>query len=383
MKVALVHEWLTTLAGSERVFEALIEMYPDADLFCVVDFLGLKDRGLLKGKTPQTTFIQHLPFARKRFRNYLPLMPIAIEQLDLSGYDLIISSHHAVAKGVITGPDQLHVSYVHSPMRYAFDLQHQYLRESGLDRGLMSLITRAILHRLRLWDVIASNRVDHFVANSSFIERRIFRCYRREAEVIHPPVRIHAFDSMRPKEDFYLTASRMVPYKRMDLIVEAFSRTPQRKLVVIGDGPEMKKIRKAQKPNIELLGYQPDSVLKDHLERAKAFVFAAEEDFGILPVEAQAAGTPVIAFGKGGVLDTVIPLDDAGGRAPTGMFFEDQSAESLKQAIDVFEKNETAFSASAIRSHAQNFSEERFKRAFTAFVDQKLKAFRDKLPSDA
>ena len=383
MKVALVHEWLTTLAGSERVFEALIEMYPDADLFCVVDFLGLKDRGLLKGKTPQTTFIQHLPFARKRFRNYLPLMPIAIEQLDLSGYDLILSSHHAVAKGVITGPDQLHLSYVHSPMRYAFDLQHQYLRESGLDRGLMSLITRAILHRLRLWDVIASNRVDHFVANSSFIRRRIFRCYRREAEVIHPPVRIHAFDSMRPKEDFYLTASRMVPYKRMDLIVEAFSRTPQRKLVVIGDGPEMKKIRKAQKPNIELLGYQPDSVLKDHLERARAFVFAAEEDFGILPVEAQAAGTPVIAFGKGGVLDTVIPLDDARGRAPTGMFFEDQSAESLRRAIDVFEKNETAFSASAIRSHAQNFSEERFKRAFTAFVDQKLKAFRDKLPSDA
>lgn len=371
LKIALVHEWLSTYAGSERVLESLIELFPEADLFAVVDVLSKEERRFLKGKIPKLTFIQRLPFAKSRFRHYLPLMPIAIEQLDLSGYELILSSSHAVAKGVVTGPDQLHISYVHSPMRYAWDLQHAYLRESGLERGFKGWITRYLLHRLRLWDQATSHRVDHFISNSDFIRRRIFRCYRREATVIHPPVRVSKFKAEPQREDFYLTASRMVPYKRMDLIVEAFSKTPGRRLMVIGDGPEMKKIRKLQTPNIELLGYQDDTVLQHYLEKAKAFVFAAEEDFGILPVEAQAAGAPVIAYGKGGVLETVIPLN--GTKAPpTGIFFESQTTESLLKALERFEKAQTKFRAEQIRAHAEKFSEARFQRVLMDFVLEKV-----------
>jgi glycosyltransferase involved in cell wall biosynthesis len=375
MKIALIHEWLTTHAGSERVLEALIRLYPTADVFAVVDFLPADERAWLQGKTPKPTFIQKLPFAQSKFRHYLPLMPLAIEQLDLSGYDLILSSHHAVAKGVITGPNQLHISYVHSPMRYAWDLQHQYLRESSLDRGIKSGITRYLLHRLRLWDQASANRVDHFVSNSDFIKKRIWRCYRREAMVIHPPVEVSRFGAHAQREGFYLAASRMVPYKRMNLIVEAFSQTPHRKLIVIGDGPEMGKIRKLAGSNVTLMGYQEDSVLKTHLEKARAFVFAAEEDFGILPVEAQAAGAPVIAFGKGGALETVIPLDHPESQAPTGLFFKEQTAESLLQALDRFEAAESQFSASEIRAHAEKFSTDRFLKAYSDFVKGKVEEF--------
>lgn len=342
------------------MLEALIALYPWADVFCVVDFLAPKDRALLKGKTPKTTFIQRLPFARQKFRHYLPLMPLAIEQFDLRGYDLIVSSHHAVAKGVLTGPDQVHISYVHSPMRYAWDLQGQYLHESGLDRGLKGLLTRYLLHRLRLWDVISSNRVDAFIANSDFIRRRIARCYRREASVIHPPVRVETFDAQRPRDRFYLAASRLVPYKRMNLIVEAFSRTPERPLIVIGEGPEFKRLSRLAAPNVTLLGFQSDAVLKDHLERCRAFVFAAEEDFGILPVEAQAAGAPVIAFGKGGVLETVIPVGSDLDRPATGVFFDHQTPEALLEALERFEALEGHFDAAALRRHAERFSEARF-----------------------
>jgi glycosyltransferase involved in cell wall biosynthesis len=302
-------------------------------------------------------------------------MPLAIEQLDLSSYDLILSSHHAVAKGVITGPNQLHISYVHSPMRYAWDLQHQYLRESRLDRGLKGWITRYLLHRLRLWDQASANRVDHFVSNSEFIKKRIWRCYRREATVIHPPVEFARFEAQRSREDFYLAASRLVPYKRMDLIVAAFSQTPHRKLIVIGDGPEMGKIRKLAGPNITLLGYQDDEILKAHLEKAKAFVFAAEEDFGILPVEAQAAGAPIIAYGKGGALETVIPLKNPRNKPPTGLFFKEQTVESLLEALDQFEAAAKEFNPSEIRLHAEKFGTERFLKAYSDFVKSKVEEF--------
>ena len=375
MKVALIHEWLSTYAGSERVLEAMIHLYPEADLFAVVDVLPEAERTFLQGKTPKTTFIQKLPFARSQFRHYLPLMPLAIEQLDLSGYDLILSSHHAVAKGVITGPNQLHISYVHSPMRYAWDLQHQYLQESGLDRGIKSGITRYLLHRLRLWDQASANRVDHFVSNSDFIKKRIWRCYRREATVIHPPVELTRFEAHAQREDFYLAASRLVPYKRMDLIVEAFSQTPHRRLIVIGDGPEMGKIRKLAGSNVTLMGYQGDGVLKAHLEKARAFVFAAEEDFGILPVEAQAAGAPVIAFGKGGALETVIPLHNPQNQPPTGLFFEEQTVESLLEGVDQFEAEETQFSSADIRIHAETFSTERFLKTYSDYVKRKIEEF--------
>ena len=368
MKIAIVHDWLVTYAGAERVLEQMLVMYPDADLYAVCDFLAESDRAFLHGKLPDTTFIQRLPFARRKYRTYLPLMPLAIEQLNLSAYDLVISSSHAVAKGVLTGPDQLHLSYVHSPIRYAWDLQHQYLRESRLDTGLKGWAAKWLLHKMRLWDVRTANGVDHFVANSTFIARRIWKVYRREAEVIHPPVAVDSFKLTVPKEDFYLTASRMVPYKRIDLIVRAFSKMPERKLVVIGDGPDRTRIQALSSSNVRFMGYQPFRVLRDYMQRARGFVFAAEEDFGIVPVEAMACGTPVLAFGKGGVLETVV-------EGETGLFFREQSVDSLMEGIRRFEVAYQSFDPHLIRAQAETFSEERFRKAFSSLVEQKWKAF--------
>lgn len=364
-RVAIVHDWLVTYAGAERVLEQMLACFPQADVFSLVDFV--EDRKFLHGKRATTSFIQRLPLARKKYRAYLPLMPIAIEQLDLSAYDLVISSSHAVAKGVLTGPDQVHISYVHSPIRYAWDLQHQYLEQSNLTRGLRSIMARAVLHYIRNWDTRTSNAVDHFVANSQFIARRIKKVYHRDSRVIFPPVDVQSFLVGEDKEDFYLTASRMVPYKKIDLIVEAFSRMPGKRLVVIGDGPEMRAIRAKAGPNIEILGYQPFSVLHDHMRRAKAFVFAAEEDFGIAPVEAQACGTPVIAFGKGGVLETVRELGDP---HPTGIFFREQSVPSIVAAVREFEQNAQRFSPHDCRLNAERFSIATFRERFMAFVEQ-------------
>ena len=372
MKVAIVHEWLTSFAGSERVLEQLIKCHPDADLFTVCDFIDEKERQFVANKHTTTTFIQHLPGAKKHYRQYLPLMPFAIEQLDLSGYDLVISSNHAVAKGVLTGPDQLHISYVHSPIRYAWDLQHQYLQESGLNKGLKGWAAKWILHKMRLWDVRTANGVDDFIANSQFISRRINKVYGREAGVIYPPVAVNDFTLCEKKEDFYFTASRMVPYKKMDLIVEAFSTMPDKRLIVIGDGPDFAKVKSKAGPNVELMGYQSFSVLKDFMQRAKAFVFAAEEDFGITPVEAQACGTPVIAFGKGGALETVRP-DSV--ENPTGLFYGEQSVDALCAAVMKFEESSELFTPSACRSNAMCFSEERFVDEWNTFVSEKWANF--------
>ncbi|HCN9284437.1 TPA: glycosyltransferase, partial [Escherichia coli] len=304
----LVADWLVTYAGSEKVIAEFIKLFPQSDLYSVIDFLSDESRSRFMNKRAKTTFIQKLPKAKSNYQRYLPFMPLAIEQLDVSKHEIILSSSHAVAKGVLTGPDQLHISYVHSPIRYAWDLQHQYLREVGLDKGIKSYIARMLLHKIRLWDCRTANGVDHFIANSQFIARRIKKVYGRDADVIYPPVDVNRFELNFNKEDYFFTASRLVPYKRIDLIVEAFSEMPNRKLVVIGDGPEMQKIKSKAKTNIEILGYQPDSVMQEYMRNAKAFVFAAEEDFGIIPVEAQACGTPVIAFGKGGALETIRPL---------------------------------------------------------------------------
>jgi glycosyltransferase involved in cell wall biosynthesis len=296
-------------------------------------------------------------------------MPIAIEQVDLSGYDLVISSSHAVAKGVLTGPNQVHISYVHSPIRYAWDLQHQYLRESHLTTGIKSAMARVLLHYIRGWDSRSANGVDHLLANSHFIARRIKKAYQREATVIYPPVDLASLSLCTQKEDFYVTASRMVPYKRIDLIVRAFSQTPERRLVVIGDGPEMKRIKSVAGENVTILGHQPFDVLVDHLRRARAFVFAAEEDFGISVVEAQACGTPVIAFGRGGVLESVVglPLD-----RPTGVFFGEQTLESLLEAVSRFEDNAHLLDHRQCRRNAERFSSENFKTALTSFIDARL-----------
>lgn len=360
MRVAIVHDWLTVYAGAERVLKQMIEAFPQADLFALVDFLPKEQRGFLGGRPVATSFIQRLPLARKKYRQYLPFMPLAIEQFDLSQYELVISSSHAVAKGVITGPGQVHISMCYSPIRYAWDLQHQYLAESGLDRGLKGVMARVVLHYIRLWDYRTANGVDHFIAISRFVAQRIKKIYGRESVLIYPPVDVDKFQLRVEKEDFYLTASRMVPYKRIDLIVEAFAHMPQRRLVVIGDGPDFAKVKAKASPNVQLLGYQPFDVLRDYMGRARAFVFAAEEDFGIAPVEAQACGTPVIAFGRGGATETVAPGE-------SGLFFHEQTIESLLQAVAAFEDRH--FDPVRVRANAEQFSRDRFVKQFVAMVD--------------
>ncbi|CAG9193184.1 Glycosyl transferase family 1 [Paraburkholderia sabiae] len=372
-RVALVHDWLAAYAGSEKVVEQILQLFPHADLYSVVDFFPEAQRGVLGGKRAHTSFIQHLPRARKSFRHYLPLMPLAIEQFDLSGYDLVISSNHAVAKGVLTGPHQVHVSYVHSPIRYAWDLQHQYLAEAGMQRGVKSWIVRLLLHYMRIWDHRTAQGVDAFVANSAFVGRRIRKAYGTEATVVYPPVDVERFELSTQREDVYLIASRMVPYKRIPLIVEAFAAMPSRRLVVIGDGTDFARAKACATPNVTLLGYQPDEVLVEWMQRARAFVFAAEEDFGISVVEAQACGTPVIALGRGGVREIVVESSDP--ERATGLFFNEQSVAAIVDAVERFEQL-PPFSAEVCRSNAMRFTKERFRREFMAVVESAVEAGR-------
>lgn len=372
--LGIVADWLVTYAGAERVIKEFVDLYPDSTLYSVVDFLSDNDRSNFQGKKAITSMIQNFPLSKRKYQNYLPFMPFAIEQLDVSKHDIVLSSSHAVAKGVITGPNQLHISYVHSPIRYAWDLQHQYLKESGLDSGIKGFLVRWLLHKIRIWDCRTANGVDHFIANSHFIARRIKKVYGRQADVIYPPVSVSNFDVCDVKENFYLTASRMVPYKKIDLIVEAFSRMPDKKLIVIGDGSEMKKIKSKASSNVEILGYQTNSVMKSYMEKAKAFVFAAEEDFGITPVEAQACGTPVIAYGRGGALETVIPI---GKSKPTGVFFEKQDIASLIQAVEGFESSSAVFEPVNCRSNALRFSDDRFRNEISDYINEKWHLFQN------
>lgn len=370
--IALVHDWLTTYVGGERVLEQMIELYPHAEVFSSIDILADSERGFLHGKKPRTTFAQNLPFVRKHYRQMLPLLMLAIEQLDMRDAELVLSSSSSIAKGVLTGPDQLHIAYVHSPMRYAWDLQHQYLREAGLEKGPKALVARWLLHKARLWDTRTANGVDHFVANSEFIARRIWKTYRREATVIYPPVDVDGFALREDKEEFYLTAQRMVPYKKVPAIVEAFRALPERRLVVVGDGPDMEKVKAAAGRNVEILGRQPTPVLRDLMQRAKAFVFAAEEDFGIAPVEAQACGTPVIAYGRGGALETV-----RGDRVmPSGLFFSSQTPGAIAAAVEEFERRSAHFLPQACRDSALRFGADVFRERFAAFVTEQWERFR-------
>jgi glycosyltransferase involved in cell wall biosynthesis len=364
-RVALVHDWFASYYGSERVVEQILACFPEADLFALVDLLG-DDRGFLGGRPVTTSFIQRLPFANPRFRHYLPLFPLAIEQFDLSGYDLVLSSSHAFAKGVLTGPDQLHVSYVHAPIRYAWEYQHEYLRESGLDKGVRGALVRWVLHRLRIWDHRTANGVDHFIANSEFIARRIHKIYRRDSVVIHPPVRVDDVATKADKEDHYLAVSRFVPYKHAHTIVAAFRALPQRKLLVIGDGPGLEAARRDASGNVTFLGFQPDQALRRHMASAKALIFAAEEDFGITPVEAQAAGTPVIAFAGGGALETVRGLDQP---RPTGVFFGEQTPAAIAEAVEQFERSGGVISGQDCRDNTLAFRPERFRQEFVREVE--------------
>lgn len=372
INVGIVADWLATYAGSEKVVKEFIDLYPSSELYSIIDYLSDSDRQLFHGKKANTTFIQNLPGARKKYQKYLPLMPLAIEQLDVSAHDIVLSSSHAVAKGILTSPDQLHISYVHSPIRYAWDLQHQYLKTAGLDHGIKGMLAKWMLHKIRLWDYRTANGVNNFIANSEFIARRIKKVYGREADVIYPPVDVERFVFNENKDDYFFTASRMVPYKRMDLIVEAFSQMPNKRLIVIGDGSEMKNIKSKATKNIEILGYQSDLVMQECMQKAKAFVFAAEEDFGITPVEAQACGTPVIAFRKGGSLETVRPI---GVNKATGIFFDKQEVSSLIDAIEKFTKIEDMINPQDCRENATRFSVSRFQKEMSAYVETKWKEF--------
>ena len=374
-RIALVHDWLTTYVGGERVLEQMIALYPQADVFTTIDVLAEHERGFLQGKRPITSFAQQLPLIAKHYRHFLPLLMVAIEQLDVSDCELVLSSSASIGKGVLTGPEQLHISYVHSPMRYAWDLQHQYLRDAGLDRGLRGLLAQWLLHKARLWDARTANGVDHFVANSEFIARRIWKVYRREATVIYPPVDVQGFGLQEDKEEFYLTASRLVPYKKVPTIVEAFRHLPGRRLVVVGEGGDMRKVRALAGPNVEILGYQPTAALRDLMQRAKAFVFAAEEDFGIAPVEAQACGTPVIAFARGGALETVRGSDHA---QPTGVFFHSQTPGAIAAAIQEFERSQGELTPRACRDNAVRFSVNVFRERYARFVHSRWEEFRSR-----
>lgn len=371
--IGIVADWLVAYAGAEKVIKEFIDLYPGSELYSVVDFLSDTSREQLHNKKAKTTFIQKLPFSKTKYQKYLPFMPLAIEQLDLSSHEVILSSSHAVAKGVLTGPDQLHISYVHSPIRYAWDLQHQYLQEAKLNNGVKGLLAKLILHKIRVWDYRTANGVDHFVANSKFISRRIKKAYGRHSDVIYPPVDVERFLLNENKDDYYFTASRLVPYKRIDLIVEAFSHMPDKKLVVIGDGSEMTKIKSKATKNIEILGYQENSVMQNYMRNAKAFVFAAEEDFGITPVEAQACGTPVIAYGKGGALETIRPI---GVDMATGIFFHKQDVASIIEAVSSFNSVSEKLEPNNCRKNAVKFSRERFQNEMKIYVEKKWEVFK-------
>jgi len=374
IKIAVVHEWLVTFGGSELVLRELLRLFPGAHVFTLIDAMDQPDRGFLGVGSTTTSFLNRLPGAQTRHRRFLPLFPAAVRSLDVGDFDLVISNSHAVAKNVRTHPGQLHLSYCLSPMRYAWDLREQYLAETGLSDGARGIAARALLEGLRRWDRKRTDGVDAFATLSHFVADRIRRAYDRDAEVVYPPVDTGFFTPGASSEagDYYVTASRFVPYKRVDLIARAFSSMPDRRLIVIGDGPDATKVRAAAADNVTLVGHVDRDRLRDLLRGARAFLFAAEEDFGIAPLEAQACGVPVIAFGRGGATETVRGLADP---RPTGVHFAEQSADAIVGAIMEFERASDRITRDACRANAEAFSEERFRSGFAAFVEREWAAF--------
>ena len=370
MKVAIVQEWLVTVGGSDKVVKAILDVFPDADIYTLVAKKEVCDELGIPWEKVHTSFIQKMPLGTKKHRAYLPLFPFAIEQFDLRGYDVVISSSHCVAKGILTKADQLHICYCHSPIRYCWDMYNEYLEESHLDKGFKSWLVRLMLHPIRQFDAIAGNRVDYYISNSDYVGQRIRKTYRRKATTIHPNIDISNFELCNDKQKYYLASSRLVAYKKIDTIIEAFNKMPDKKLVVIGGGPNLEAYRKLAKENVTVMGYQPFDVLKEKMQHAKAFVFAADEDFGMIPIEAQSCGTPVIAYGHGGSLETV-----NGGK--TGLFFNEQTPEAIVEAVNKFETmGLQPFAPADCRQWAEGFSEERFKREIKEFVEEKYEEFK-------
>ena len=368
MRVALIHYWLVNWRGGERVLRAIADLFPEADIFTHV-----ADPVIVREHFPDhkifTTFIGRLPGARRFYQRYLPLMPLALEQLDLRRYDLVISSESGPAKGVIVGPMATHICYCHSPMRYAWDMYHEYNERSGpLTRALMG----PVLHYMRLWDQTSAQRVDRYVANSQFVARRIEKYYRRPAEVIYPPVEVDNFVSSHPSEDFYLSVGQLVKYKRTDLLVQAFNAL-NRPLVIIGEGETLSTLRRIAKPNIRFLGRQSWDVIREHYSRCKALVFPGIEDFGMVPVEAMASGKPVIALGQGGVRETVVD-------GLTGLYFHEQTPKALAEAVHQFEGTVAKFDPQVIRAHAKQFSEQIFKDRFRSLIASTIGTIREPEP---
>lgn len=386
-RVAVVHEWLYTYAGAEKVLENILQLFPQAELYSLIDFLPQSQRQFLGGRKVRTSFLQRMPLVRRKHQYYLPLMPLAMERFDLSSYDVVISSSYAVAKGVLTGPNQLHLCYCHSPVRYAWDLQHQYLQQWRMNQGVRGLVATGILHKLRIWDHVTSNGVDRFFANSQFIAKRIWKTYRRRSTVVYPPVDTNQFQPGDIRSDHYVTVSRIVGYKRIDLLVDAFRQMPDRKLVVVGAGEDLDKIRAAAPSNVTFLGRAHDDILKATLQQARAFLFAAEEDFGISPVEAQACGIPVIAYGRGGALESIrgVWSGEMPHRDPTGVFFPTQTVPAVVDAVRFFEAHQALFHASSCIENSRRFAPVVFKRKFLDLAESSWQAFqiRDRDPNAA
>lgn len=375
MKTALVHDWVASLGGAEKCLELFHRLYPEAPLYTLffdkesIKRLGFTDEQL------HASMLQNRYKILERYRWYLPVFPYSIEQLDLSGYDLILSSSHCVAKGVLVRGDQMHICYCNNtPVRYAWDLTHAYLQEHRLMKGLKSILARLALHYMRLWDVSSANRVDYFIANSNYTAQRIWRVYRREAQVIYPPVDLQNFGLEENKGDYFLFVSRLVPYKKADLIIRAFNENGL-PLMVVGDGPAWAECRRLAGSNVEMLGWKDKEELARLMGRARALVFAADEDFGIVAAEAQACGTPVIALGWGGTAESVVPANGGNWHEATGVFFYEQNITSLNFAVKQFIAWEDKFSPRVIRQNAQRFGEERFCQEIVDFVNTKYQEF--------
>ncbi len=368
MNLAIVHEWLVNYYGSEKCVESFTSLFPEAPIYSLVDFLSDEERNIItKGKKATTSFIQRLPFSKNHHRIYLPLFPIAVEQLDISAHEVILSSSHSVAHGVLSNSNQLHISYCHTPIRYAWDLYHQYLNDLNIHGGLKGIYVRWTLHKIRMWDYISSNRVDYFIANSNHVAKRIKKIYNKDADVIHPPVDTHKIKANSNKENYFLTASRFVPYKKIDMIVEAFQKLPEERLVVIGEGPDKEKIKKLAGKNVEVLPRQEYSKLVEYMAKAKGFIFAGEEDFGITMVEALAAGTPVIAYNVGGASEIVQP--------GMGLLFNEQSTNAVANTVSEYLSNIDSFDSNDISKYAQKFSRENFESSIKQYIEEKYDKF--------